>query len=77
MSTRAATPIMRPSCSPTSPSTTRRCDQLSAQLVQARDVALRYPTVADAEAGGYRLAGGFAPLVGADIRRVQCRRTER
>jgi hypothetical protein len=40
-------------------------DQLSAQLVQARDVALRYPTVADAEAGGYRIAGGFAPLVGA------------
>ena len=40
-------------------------DQLAGELVGARDVALRYPTVADAEAGGYRLAGEFAPLVGA------------
>jgi hypothetical protein len=40
-------------------------DQLASQLVEARDLARQYPTVADAEAGGYRLAGGFAPLVGA------------
>ncbi len=40
-------------------------DQLASELVSARDLALRYPTVADAVAAGYRLAGGFAPLVGA------------
>src|SRR3954451_10937855 len=38
---------------------------LRAQLMQARDVALRYPTVAAATAAGYRLAGGFAPGSGA------------
>ena len=35
------------------------------QLVRARAVALRYPTVADAAAAGYVLAGGFAPRSGA------------
>lgn len=40
-------------------------DALKAQLAEARDVALRYPTVADATAAGYRLAGGFAPGSGA------------
>jgi hypothetical protein len=39
--------------------------ELKAQLSEARDVALRYPTVADATAGGYHLAGGFAPGSGA------------
>ncbi len=39
---------------------------LQAQLVQARQVAERYPTVADAAAGGYGVvAGGFAPGSGA------------
>ena len=38
---------------------------LKAQLSEARDFALRYPTVADATAAGYRLAGGFAPGSGA------------
>lgn len=38
---------------------------LKAQLVQARDVASRFPTVADATAAGYVLAGGFAPGSGA------------
>jgi hypothetical protein len=39
---------------------------LKAQLLQARDVAMRYPTVADAIAGGYGVvAGGFAPGSGA------------
>jgi len=38
---------------------------LKAQLTEARDFALRYPTVADATAAGYRLAGGFAPGSGA------------
>jgi len=36
-------------------------DALKAQLTEARDFALRYPTVADATGAGYRLAGGFAP----------------
>jgi len=40
-------------------------DALKAQLTAARDIALRYPTVADATAAGYRLAGGFAPGSGA------------
>ena len=38
---------------------------LKTQLTEARDFALRYPTVADATAAGYRLAGGFAPGSGA------------
>jgi hypothetical protein len=38
---------------------------LKSQLVAARDLALRYPTVADATAAGYYLAGGFAPGSGA------------
>jgi hypothetical protein len=40
-------------------------DALKAQLSEARNFALRYPTVADATAAGYRLAGGFAPGSGA------------
>jgi hypothetical protein len=44
-------------------STTRAA--LKTQLTEARDFALRYPTVADATAAGYRLAGGFAPGSGA------------
>ncbi len=39
--------------------------QLAAQLMEARAVALRYPTASDALAAGYRLAGGFAPGTGA------------
>jgi len=35
------------------------------QLMRARAVALRYPTVATATAAGYVLAGGFAPGSGA------------
>jgi hypothetical protein len=39
---------------------------LSQQLVAARDAAMRYPTVADAERGGYHLVGGgFGPGSGA------------
>jgi len=38
---------------------------LKAELLQARDTALAYPTVADATAAGYYLAGGFAPGSGA------------
>src|SRR6187455_2612984 len=40
-------------------------DALQIQLTQARDAALRFPTVADAEKAGYYLAGGFAPGSGA------------
>jgi hypothetical protein len=39
--------------------------QEAAQLVEARAVALRYPTVTDALKAGYHLAGGFAPGSGA------------
>ncbi len=38
---------------------------VAAQLVSARQAALRYPTVADATRAGFILAGGFAPLTGA------------
>ena len=39
--------------------------QLKAELMAARDFAMRYPTVADAKAAGFYLAGGFAPGSGA------------
>jgi len=39
--------------------------QLAGQLTEARAVALRYPTTADALRSGYQLAGGFAPGTGA------------
>src|SRR4029077_18791287 len=38
---------------------------LAQQLTAARAHAMQYPTVADATAAGYRLAGGFAPGSGA------------
>src|SRR5437016_10089098 len=39
---------------------------LAAQLVAARTVAMKYPTVADATAAGYHLVGGgFGPGSGA------------
>src|SRR5262249_37810359 len=39
---------------------------LADQLTAARAVALRYPTVADAEAGGYHLVGGgYGPGAGS------------
>ena len=41
--------------------------QLSTELMAARDVALAYPTVADAEAAGYYLAGEFVPGAGAHL----------
>jgi hypothetical protein len=40
-------------------------DQLRAQLTTAREVALQYPTVADAQAAGFWLVGGFGPGAGA------------
>jgi hypothetical protein len=40
--------------------------QLALQLIAARDTALKYPTVADAEKAGYHLVGGgFGPGAGA------------
>jgi hypothetical protein len=39
--------------------------QLGDQLVQARQAALSYPTVADAEAAGYRMVTPYLPLIGA------------
>jgi hypothetical protein len=38
---------------------------LMAQQAQARDVALRYPTVKDAEAAGYRMSTVYVPCIGA------------
>jgi hypothetical protein len=40
-------------------------ERLAAQLVEARAVALRYPTVADAVAAGYELTTPYAPGTGA------------
>ena len=39
--------------------------ELSVQLAQARATAEKYPTVADAEAGGYKLVTTYIPLIGA------------
>jgi hypothetical protein len=39
--------------------------QLAAELTASRSIAMQYPTVADAAAAGYKLAGGFAPGSGA------------
>jgi hypothetical protein len=47
---------------PLDPSTRATLQQ---QLIQARAIAMRYPSVSDATAAGYRLAGGFAPGTGA------------
>jgi len=38
---------------------------LNAQMVAAKDVALRYPTVKDAEAAGYRMSTVYVPCIGA------------
>jgi hypothetical protein len=38
---------------------------LAQQLTIARDTAMRYPTAADAVAGGYHLVAGFGPGAGA------------
>jgi hypothetical protein len=38
---------------------------LAQQLVTARETAMRYPTAADAVAGGYHLVAGFGPGSGA------------
>jgi hypothetical protein len=38
---------------------------LAHQLLLAREAAMRYPTVADAEAAGWKRAGPFAPGLGA------------
>lgn len=40
-------------------------DALAAQLVEARAVALSYPTVADATAAGYVMVTSYVPLIGA------------
>jgi hypothetical protein len=40
-------------------------DKLASQLTLARQVALQYPTAADAQRAGMYLAGGFAPGSGA------------
>jgi hypothetical protein len=40
-------------------------DQLGQQLTIAHQVALQFPTVADAEASGYRMVTGYVPCIGA------------
>jgi hypothetical protein len=49
----------------TQPVTTEDRAELGRQLSLAREVALQYPTVADAEAAGLRRAGPFSPGLGA------------
>lgn len=43
---------------------------LDAQLADARELAAQYPTVADAEADGWRRAGPFAPGLGTHFLKV-------
>lgn len=40
---------------------------LAVQLVQAREAALKYPTLADAEAAGYRKVTSYLPCIGAHL----------
>jgi hypothetical protein len=47
------------------PLTAQQQALLQQQLILARATAMRYPTVADAEAAGWRRAGPFAPGLGA------------
>jgi len=49
----------------TQPLTAAERTELARQLELAREVAMQYPTVADAEAAGYKRAGPFAPGLGA------------
>ena len=44
--------------------------ELAAQQEQARAAAARYPTVADAEADGYRMSVTFVPCIGAHYTNV-------
>jgi len=50
---------------PDRPLTAQQQRELDAQLAVARATALRFPTVADATAAGYILAGQFTPGAGA------------
>jgi hypothetical protein len=45
--------------------------ELAAQQVLARDAALRYPTVADAEAAGYRMSVAYVPCIGAHYTNIR------
>jgi hypothetical protein len=44
-------------------------DRVSAELTQAREVALSYPTVDDAKRAGYRAVTPYLPLIGAHYMR--------
>jgi hypothetical protein len=45
-------------------------DQLGQQLEIAHQVAVQFPTVADAEAAGYRMVTGYVPCIGAHYIKV-------
>jgi hypothetical protein len=45
-------------------------DELGAQLDVAHQVVLQFPTVADAEAAGYRMVTGYVPCIGAHYIKV-------
>jgi hypothetical protein len=47
------------------PLTSAERKQLATQLETARSAAMKYPTVADAEAAGYRMVTTYLPLIGA------------
>jgi hypothetical protein len=51
--------------SPQAPLTEQERIELAAQQALARDAALRYPTVADAEAAGYHMSVAYVPCIGA------------
>jgi hypothetical protein len=50
---------------PEQPLTRTERQQLATELTQAREAALRYPTVADALADGYSMVTTYLPLIGA------------
>src|SRR3954451_21390587 len=52
------------------PVTQAEREQLIAEQAAARDVAVKYPTVAAAEAGGYRKSTPYVPCIGAHYTNV-------
>jgi hypothetical protein len=57
--------------SPQQPVTEAERVELAAQQALAREAALRYPTVADAEAAGYRMSVAYVPCIGAHYTNVR------
>lgn len=56
---------------PQAPITKAERDQLAVQQTEAREAALLYPTVASAEAAGYKMSVAFVPCIGSHYTNVR------